>query len=78
MATPSGTEGPGLNESPIERTLREDPCSFEFFQAVTLLHWLRKGLPVGRFSNPEEKSAFRRQQPAGVSRQPDPESSVPR
>jgi type VI secretion system protein ImpH len=56
MATPSGTEGPGLDESPIERTLREDPCSFEFFQAVTLLHWLRKGLPVGRFSNPEDEA----------------------
>ncbi len=56
MATPSGTEDPGLDESPIERTLREDPCSFEFFQAVTLLHWLRKGLPVGRFSNPEDEA----------------------
>lgn len=56
MATPSGPEDPGLGESLIEETLREDPCSFEFFQAVTLLHWLRKGLPVGRFSNPDEEA----------------------
>jgi type VI secretion system protein ImpH len=56
MATPGGPENPGLSEAPIERALREDSCSFEFFQAVTLLHWLRKGLPVGRFSNPEEEA----------------------
>ncbi len=56
MATPGGTQDPGLSESPIAQTLQDDPCSFEFFQAVTLLHWLRKGLPVGRFSNPEDEA----------------------
>jgi type VI secretion system protein ImpH len=56
MATPGGTQDPSLSESPIAQTLQDDPCSFEFFQAVTLLHWLRNGLPVGRFSNPEDEA----------------------
>jgi type VI secretion system protein ImpH len=41
----------------MERILREDPCSFEFFQAVTLLQRLGKDRqPVGRFSNPEDEA----------------------
>jgi type VI secretion system protein ImpH len=57
MATQSGPEDPRVADSPIEEILREDPCSFEFFQAVTLLQRLRYGRqPVGRFSNPEEEA----------------------
>lgn len=57
MATQSGPEDPRVAESPIEEILREDPCSFQFFQAVTLLQRLRQGRqPVGRFSNPEEEA----------------------
>jgi type VI secretion system protein ImpH len=45
-------------DSPIEQALREDPCSFEFFQAVALIQRLRVGErePVGQFSNPEEEA----------------------
>lgn len=57
MATASRTEDPGLNRSLIEETLREEACSFEFFQAVTLLQRLRRDTqPVGRFSNPEDEA----------------------
>ena len=57
MATPSRTQGPGVDSSPIEQALREDSCSFEFFQAVTLLErLLHDRQPVGRFSNPEEEA----------------------
>ena len=57
MATQSRPEDPRVAESPIEEILREDPCSFEFFQAVTLLQRLRqKRQPVGRFSNPEQEA----------------------
>lgn len=57
MATQSGPEDPRVAESPIEEILREDPCSFEFFQAVTLLQRLRQERQlVGRFSNPEEEA----------------------
>jgi type VI secretion system protein ImpH len=57
MATASRTEDPGLNPSLLEETLRDDACSFEFFQAVTLLQRLRRGSqPVGRFSNPEDEA----------------------
>jgi type VI secretion system protein ImpH len=57
MATQSRPEDPRMTESPIEEILREDSCSFEFFQAVTLLQRLhRDRQPVGRFSNPEEEA----------------------
>lgn len=41
----------------VEEKLREDPCPFEFFQAVRLLERIsgfRK--PVGQFSNPEQEA----------------------
>ncbi len=41
MATPGRAEDPDLNRSLMEEILREDACSFEFFQAVTLLQRLR-------------------------------------
>jgi len=57
MATQGRTEDPGVVDSPIEEILRKDPCSFEFFQAVTLLQRLREDRqPVGRFSNPENEA----------------------
>jgi len=57
MATASRAEDPGLNYSAMEEILREDACSFEFFQAVTLLQRLRRETqPVGRFSNPEDEA----------------------
>ncbi len=45
-------------ESPMEQALREDACSFEFFQAVALLQrlWLNERQPVGQFSNPEDEA----------------------
>lgn len=57
MATPGRTENLGVTKSPLEQVLREDLCSFEFFQAVTLLQRLgSERKPVGRFSNPEEEA----------------------
>lgn len=57
MATEGGTKNPGVTGSPLEEILREDPCSFEFFQAVTLLQRLQEDRqPVGRFSNPEDEA----------------------
>jgi type VI secretion system protein ImpH len=57
MAAPGRTEDPGLKDSSIEKVLREDACSFEFFQAVTLLQRLSNDCqPVGRFSNPEDEA----------------------
>lgn len=44
-------------ESAIEQALREDPCSFEFFQAVALLQRLRGECePVGQFCDPEDEA----------------------
>jgi type VI secretion system protein ImpH len=57
MATASWTQDAGLTESQIARALREDSCSFEFFQAVTLLQSLTQGRqPVGMFSNPQDEA----------------------
>lgn len=57
MATAGGTEDISLSNSPIEEALREDPCSFEFFQAVALLQRLHGDRqPVGRFSHPENEA----------------------
>jgi type VI secretion system protein ImpH len=57
MATTSRPQTPDLNDSPLAEMLREDPCSFEFFQAVTLLQRLRPDRrPVGRFTNPEDEA----------------------
>jgi type VI secretion system protein ImpH len=57
MAAKGGPQAPDLSDSPLARILREEPCSFEFFQAVTLLERLRPDRqPVGRFTNPEEEA----------------------
>jgi len=57
MATPSRTQDSGLKDSLLEEVLHEDACSFEFFQAVTLLQRLHsERQPVGRFSKPEDEA----------------------
>jgi type VI secretion system protein ImpH len=57
MATPGRTENSSLKDSALEEILREDACSFEFFQAVTLLQRLHsQRQPVGRFSKPEDEA----------------------
>lgn len=56
MATESGTENSGLKGSPLERALREDAPSFEFFQAVTLLQRMEGRQPIGRFSDPQDEA----------------------
>lgn len=51
------TKDIGLNSSTLEEILQADACSFEFFQAVTLLKRLRLGRQaVGRFSNPADEA----------------------
>jgi type VI secretion system protein ImpH len=50
-------EDSGMSDAPIEQVLREDSCSFEFFQAVALLQRLRVGREaVGTFCNPEDEA----------------------
>jgi type VI secretion system protein ImpH len=63
MAAASRAEDPDMKDSLItnsllEQALCEDPCSFEFFQAVALIQRLRMGErePVGQFCNPEDEA----------------------
>jgi type VI secretion system protein ImpH len=64
MATEIRPEIAGLRNSPLGDELAENACSFEFFQAVTLLERLSAGLrPVGGFSNPEEEAVHFRVNP---------------
>jgi type VI secretion system protein ImpH len=57
MATSGRTQDTDIVDSSLEDVLREEPCSFEFFQAVTLLQRLQaKSQAVGRFSNPENEA----------------------
>jgi type VI secretion system protein ImpH len=63
MAATSRAEDPDMKDSLItnsllEQALCEDPCSFEFFQAVALIQRLRLGErePVGQFCNPEDEA----------------------
>lgn len=54
MAAESGTEINHLTDSLLGQQLAEDACSFEFFQAVTLLQRLRANSQhVGGFYSPE-------------------------
>ncbi len=56
MEAEIGTENSRLTDSPLGRELTEDACSFEFFQAVSLLQQLRaNSQPVGGFSSPEDE-----------------------
>lgn len=46
-----------LTDASPERALQDEPCSFEFYQAVTLLQRLHPDRqPVGRFSNPQDEA----------------------
>ncbi len=64
MATEIRPEIASLRNSPLGDDLAENPCSFEFFQAVTLLERLSAGLrPVGGFSNPEQEAVHFRVNP---------------
>ena len=63
METARGAEDSGMTDSlmqdsSMEQALRDDACSFEFFQAVALLQRLRLRdcEPVGQFSNPENEA----------------------
>ena len=57
MAAEGRAKDPGLADSPLAESLRRDACSFEFFQAVTLLQRLRHDCePVGGFFNPEDEA----------------------
>jgi len=57
MAAEGRATDPGLVDSPLTEALHEDVCSFEFFQAVTLLQRLRHGsAPVGGFFHPRNEA----------------------
>lgn len=57
MATEVGTPAAGIAESLLNAELADDACSFEFFQAVALLHRLRDNMrPVGSFSTPSDEA----------------------
>lgn len=61
MATESGTDDPDVSVSVeryarMEAKLRDNPCHFEFFQAVRLIERLLPGkAPVGRFVSPDKE-----------------------
>ena len=64
MATEIRPETSRLKDTELGEKLAEDPCGFEFFQAVTLLQRLSAGLqPVGGFSQPEEEAVHFRVNP---------------
>ena len=64
MATEIRPETARLKDTPLGDQLADDACSFEFFQAVTLLQRFSAGLrPVGRFSNPAEEAVHFRVNP---------------
>jgi len=59
MDAASGPERPDVNDfygGELAKELREEPWSFQFFQAVRLLERLGAGQPVGRFTNPEREA----------------------
>lgn len=57
MATASWTKDTDVNRPVIEHLLRENPCRFQFFQAVRLLERLgRDRQPVGGFVHPDREA----------------------
>jgi type VI secretion system protein ImpH len=57
MGTEIGTQPADLTNTTLGAELLEDPWSFEFFQAVSLLERLRSDMrPVGGFSSPEDEA----------------------
>jgi type VI secretion system protein ImpH len=63
MATEIRPETSRLKNSPLGDQLAENACSFEFFQAVTLLQRLTDLRPVGGFSNPADEAVHFRVNP---------------
>jgi type VI secretion system protein ImpH len=64
MATEIRPKTSRLKDTELGEKFAEDPCGFEFFQAVTLLQRLSAGLqPVGGFSQPEEEAVHFRVNP---------------
>lgn len=58
MDAESGTIDPGLKITEIEKVLRREPYSFDFFQALRLLERLRPDKKsVGQFAKPESEVA---------------------
>lgn len=57
MGTQIGTQAPGIEQTALGSELVDDACSFDFFQAVTLLQRLADDKrPVGGFSSPEDEA----------------------
>ncbi len=57
METEIGTKNADLNAPLLANELVEDACSFEFFQAVSILQRLREPMrPVGGFSSPRDEA----------------------
>jgi type VI secretion system protein ImpH len=55
--SPDQALSPALAETPLGMDLHDDPCSFEFFQAVALLQRIMSDRrPVGHFSSPEDEA----------------------
>jgi len=58
MATASRPSDPDVARSALEERLRQEPCLFEFFQAVRLLErFLPEKVGVGKFAPPSEEVA---------------------
>ncbi|MBK5291558.1 MAG: type VI secretion system baseplate subunit TssG [Acidobacteriia bacterium] len=57
MATENWAQDPHVRLGEVERSLRDHPYSYRFFQAVRVLEMLAPGRsPVGRFSRPETET----------------------
>lgn len=57
MAAEIGPQTPRLSDTPVGEELLEDPYSFEFFQAVSLLQRLMPNArPVGMFADPAQEA----------------------
>ena len=56
MATQSRLEGAAVDQPALAELLKDDPTSFDFFQAVRVLERLLPDrLPVGEFGNPADE-----------------------
>lgn len=56
MAAESGGTGPSVEHPEVRKKLEDEPCSFEFFQAVRLLERLfANRAPVGHFVPPNDE-----------------------
>ncbi len=56
MAAACGTENLSVALEKVEKSIFAEPCSFDFFQAVRVLGWMRPDRsPVGRYSHPQSE-----------------------